>query len=85
MNLKPLGKNVIVSVMDGGKVTDSGIVLSVSIEPDRGVVEAIGSEVKELTIGDQVFLDWNRTVEIQGTDYRLTSEDNVIFVYGDKI
>ena len=85
MNLKPLGKNVIVSVLDGGKVTDSGIMLSVSIEPDRGVVEAIGSEVKELSVGDQVFLDWNRTVEIQGTDFRLTNEENVIFVFLDKI
>lgn len=81
MKLKPLGKNVIVSVIDGGKLTDSGILLSVSLNPDRGLVHAVGPEAKEVSVGDQVFLDWNKAVKIEGGDNYLISEDNIIWIY----
>ena len=81
MKLKPIGKNVILSVLDGGKVTESGIILKVSINPDRGLVEAVGGDVTQVKVGDEVFLDWNNTIEIDSTEYRLISEDNIIWVY----
>jgi co-chaperonin GroES (HSP10) len=83
MKLKPIGKNVILSVLDGGKVTESGIILKVSINPDRGLVEAVGGDVTQVKVGDEVFLDWNNTIEIDSTEYRLISEDNIIWVYND--
>jgi co-chaperonin GroES (HSP10) len=80
---RPLGKNVIVSVIDGGKETESGIILHTSIEPDRGLVVAVGNEVTQLSVGDQVFMDWNKTIKLENEELWLISEDNIVWVYED--
>jgi len=80
---RPLGKNVIVSVIDGGKETESGIILQTSIEPDRGLVKAIGNEVTQVSVGDQVFMDWNKTIKLEDEELWLISEDNIVWVYED--
>lgn len=81
--MKPLGKNIIVSVLEGDKVTRSGILLKVSIEPDRGVVEYIGTDVTEVVVGDELFLDWNKATKIEGIggDLYHISIDDVVWVY----
>lgn len=85
--IRPLGKNIIVSVQEADKVTSTGIVLKVSIEPDKGVVEAIGDDVTEVKVGDKLFLDWNQAQKIEeksNKDLYLISIDHVVWVYEDE-
>ncbi|MBT6253976.1 co-chaperone GroES [Candidatus Uhrbacteria bacterium] len=65
MNIKPLGNNVVISIMDEGEVTASGIILpdNAKDKPERGTVIAVGDgkvlengqrQVLEIKEGDKV-------------------------------
>jgi chaperonin GroES len=44
MKIKPLGNNIVISTIDNGEVTSSGIIIpdSVKDKPERGTVVAVG-------------------------------------------
>jgi co-chaperonin GroES (HSP10) len=79
-NLKAVQNKVILSVLKGDKITSTGIVLQYSVEPDYGVVESIGPDVREVNVGDTVFLDWNTAEKIPEEELWVTREDNIIFI-----
>ncbi len=65
MNIKPLGNNVVISIMDEGEVTASGIILpdNAKDKPERGTVIAVGAgkvlengqrQAMEIKEGDKV-------------------------------
>jgi co-chaperonin GroES (HSP10) len=81
MNLRPLGKKVIVDKILGEKTSSGGIVLTRSEEPDRAKVLAIGSEVDAVEVGDVVLLDWNKASKAQ--EHYVVSIDDIVFIYGE--
>jgi len=82
MNLRPLGKKVIVERLENSKTTSGGIILTRSEEADKAKVLAIGSEVDAVAVDDVVLLNWNgATKTIDG--YYIVSIDEIVFIYGE--
>lgn len=59
MKLKPLQDRVVVSYTDEPEKTAGGLYVpdSAKEKPQMGKVEAVGSEVKDLKVGDTVLFD----------------------------
>jgi co-chaperonin GroES (HSP10) len=84
--MRPVKKNILISRIEPKLKTESGIILKASIEPDRAIIEAIGSEVTETKVGEKVFLDWNKARKLDGIgdkELYLVVEDDIVFVYDE--
>ena len=77
--MRPLHNKVIVERIPGETKTESGIVLQRSNEVDRAKIIAVGPDVKEVSVGEIVLLDWNKCVK--SGEYFVVTEDNIVFVY----
>jgi chaperonin GroES len=82
MNLRPLGKKVIVERLENSKTTSGGIILTRSEEADKAKVLAIGSEVEDVVVDDIVLLNWNKASKTID-DYYVVSIDDIVFIYGE--
>ena len=84
MSFKPLGKRVLVQRTEVEEKTASGIILvdSAKEKPNTAVVQAIGSEVTELNVGDTIIFEQFRGTELslQGEDYLVIDIENIIGV-----
>jgi co-chaperonin GroES (HSP10) len=78
--MTPLRDNILVERIAAEKATASGIILKSTGEPDRAVVLAIGSKVDEVQIGEELLVNWNKAVKVEGENYILPIGD-VICVY----
>ena len=85
MNLQPMKDKIIVSRIAGEKQTSSGIILKTSEGPDRALVEAIGPKVDEVSVGDEVLINWNGAVKVSGKEldkeYYVVAIEHVILIY----
>ena len=83
--LKPMKDKILVSRIAGEKQTESGIILKSSQGPDRALVEALGPLVDEVSIGDEVLLDWNGAVKVSGKEtdkeYYVIAIEHVVLIY----
>ena len=77
--MKPTRNNILVKKLLSPKETESGIILKSSDEPDKGIVEQVGPEVSEVSIGETVILNWNRAIQAED-DLYVVSIDEVIMV-----
>lgn len=80
MNYKPLNKNVLVSRIEPKMETESGIILKSPLEPDRALILAIGSEVTEVSVGEEAILDWNKSKELEKNIYMVPVEEIVLII-----
>lgn len=80
MNIVPMKDKIAVERIAGEKSTASGIILRSTQEPDRAVVTAIGPDVTEVKVGDEVLLNWNMATKFDGEMY-IVPITEVIFVY----
>ncbi len=84
MAFKPLGKRVLVRRTEVEEKTASGIILvdSAKEKPNTAVVEAVGSEVSELKVGDTIVFEQFRGTELslEGVDYLVLDIENIIGV-----
>jgi len=78
--MQPLRDNIIVTRIAGEKTTSSGLILKTSEGPDRARIEAVGPKVDEVSIGDEVLLNWNAAVKVEDETY-VVPIDEVIFIY----
>lgn len=78
--MKPVRNNVLVRRLQSSKETESGIILKSSLEPDRAVVEQIGTDVTEVSPGEEVMLNWNKAVDV-GSDLFIISQDEIIMAF----
>lgn len=78
--MKPTRNNVIISRNEPELTTSSGIILRDPLNPDRATIEAIGPQVNEVVVGEEVMVDWNKCVEIDKNRY-LISEDDIVFIF----
>lgn len=77
--MRPLHNKVLVERVENEKQTQSGIVLTRMDGPEYAKVLAIGPDVKEVTIGDVVLLDWNKASKA-GDNYIIV-EDFIVLIY----
>ncbi|MCG6550982.1 MAG: co-chaperone GroES [Candidatus Magnetominusculus sp. LBB02] len=86
MKFKPLKERVFVSYKEELERTAGGLYVpdTAKEKPQRGKVEAVGSEVKELKVGDEVFFDKysGSKVQIDNVDYLIIKEEDVLGIIG---
>lgn len=86
MNFKPLGDRVLLKVKDVETQTASGIYIPDNAEkekPTQAEIMAIGGDVKEVEVGDQVvFTKFARsaTVTLEGVDYLVMETAEILGV-----
>jgi chaperonin GroES len=82
MKLKPLKDRVFVSYTEETEKTPGGIYVpdTAKEKPQRGKVEAVGSEVKELKVGDIVLFDRysGSKVKVNETEHLIIKEEDVL-------
>lgn len=76
----PTRNNVLVNKVLASRETESGIILKSSDEPDRGIVEQVGPEVSEVSIGDTVILNWNKATQVENDLYIVCIDDIIMVV-----
>ena len=85
MNIKPLKDKILVSRIAGDKQTEFGIILKTAEGPDKALVEAIGPKVDEVSVGEQVLINWNGAVKVSGKElekeFYVIAIEHVILVY----
>lgn len=85
MNIKPLKDKIIVSRIAGEKQTEFGIILKSSEGPDKALVESVGPKVDEVSVGDEVLINWNGAVKVSGKElekeFYVVSIEHVILIY----
>jgi chaperonin GroES len=82
MKFKPLKDRVFVSYSEEGEKTAGGIYIpdSAKEKPQKGKIEAVGSEVKEVKVGNTVLFDKysGSKVNMDGTDYLIVKEEDIL-------
>ncbi|NJD55816.1 MAG: co-chaperone GroES [Nitrospirae bacterium] len=82
MKFRPLKDRVFVSYSEEGEKTAGGIYIpdSAKEKPQKGTVEAIGSEVKDVKVGNTILFDKysGSKVNMDGTDYLIVKEEDIL-------
>jgi len=87
MKIKPLRDIVIIKPSELENKTDSGIILSDTVErkSDRGTVYAIGKDVKDIKVGDCVFVKiMFNEIEIDKEKYIIAKESEIFAIIKDE-
>lgn len=85
MNVLPLKDKVLVAENKKENTTASGIVIEGAGglgESKTGTVLAIGPDVKDVKVGDVIYLEWNKAqvVTIDGAQRVMVKEENIVAV-----
>lgn len=84
LKFRPLKDRVFVSYAEEGEKTAGGIYLpeTAKEKPQKGKVEAIGSEVKEIKVGNTILFDKysGSKTNIDGTEYLILKEEDILGV-----
>jgi len=85
IKFKPLKDRVFVSYTEELERTAGGIYIpdAAKEKPQKGKVEAVGSEVKTLKVGDAVLFDKyaGTKIGIDGTDFLIVKEEDILGVF----
>ena len=85
MNVLPLKDKVLVAENKKENTTASGIIIEGAGglgESKTGTVLAIGPDVKDVKVGDVIYLEWNKAqvVTIDGAQRVMIKEENIVAV-----
>jgi chaperonin GroES len=84
MGFKPLGDRIFVKYMEEVERTAGGLFIpdAAKEKPQRGKVEAVGKEVKEVKVGDIILFDKysGSKISIDNEDYLIVKEEEVLGV-----
>lgn len=85
MQVIPLKDKVLVAENKSEVKTESGLILddAASVRDSRkGTVLAIGPDVKDVKVGDTIYLEWNKAqiVTIDGAQRVMIKEENIVAV-----
>jgi chaperonin GroES len=83
MKIKPLKDRVVIKYSDEGMEKTAGGIYVPDVakeKPQKGIVEAVGSEVKELKAGNTVLFDKysGSKIKINDTEYLIVKEEDVL-------
>ena len=85
LKFKPLKDRLFVSFTEEMERTAGGIYIpdAAKEKPQKGKVEAIGSEVKLLKVGEEVLFDKyaGAKINFDGTDYLIVKEEDILGVF----
>ena len=83
--LKPIKSNVIVELVEKEKVTSGGIILQKAdpTEANRGLVVAIGPEVTDVVLGQEVLPNWNSAKKMKFEEQNLyvVDEEEIVLIF----
>ncbi len=93
LGIKPLADRVLIKQFDKAKnETKSGIIIPDSVDEDKGVykgeVLAVGSGKYDdgilvplsVKVGDEVLFQWGDKIKIDGVEYWVVSESNILAI-----
>ena len=87
MKFKPLKDRVFVKYSDEAEKTAGGIYIpeSAKEKPQKGVIEAVGSEVKEIKVGDIILFDKysGSKINIDNNEYLIIKEEDILGIIQD--
>jgi len=82
MGFKPLGERLFVKFLEEMDKTAGGLFIpdSAKEKPQKGRVEAIGKDVKEVKVGDVVLFDKysGSKINMDNEDYLIVKEEDVL-------
>lgn len=82
MKFRPLKDRVFVKYSDEAEKTAGGIYIpeSAKEKPQKGIIEAVGSEVKEIKVGDTILFDKysGSKVNIDNNEYLIIKEEDIL-------
>lgn len=82
MKFKPLKDRVFVKYTEEGERTPGGLYIpdSAKEKPQKGLVEAVGSEVKEVKVGNTILFDKysGSKVNIDSNEYLIIKEEDIL-------
>lgn len=84
MKLKPLKDRVFVSYSEEADRTSGGLYVpdTAKEKPQQGKVEAVGSEVKEVKVGDTILFDKysGSKIKVNDTEHLIIKEEDILGV-----
>ena len=87
MKFKPLKDRVFVKYSEEAEKTAGGLYIreSAKEKPQKGVIEAIGSEVKEIKVGDVILFDKysGSKINIDNNEYLIIKEEDILGIVQD--
>jgi chaperonin GroES len=82
VGFKPLKERVFVSYAGELEKTAGGLYIpdAAKEKPQRGKIEAVGSEVKEVKVGDTILFDKysGSKITIDGSEYLILKEEDIL-------
>jgi chaperonin GroES len=82
MKFKPLKDRVFVKYTEEGEKTPGGLYIpdSAKEKPQKGLVDAVGSEVKEVKVGNTILFDKysGSKVNIDSNEYLIIKEEDIL-------
>ncbi|HEY3346444.1 MAG TPA: co-chaperone GroES [Nitrospirota bacterium] len=82
MGFKPLGDRVFVKFLEEVDKTAGGLYIpdAAKEKPQRGSVEAVGKDVKEIKVGDIVLFDKyaGSKIKVEADEYLIVKEEEVL-------
>jgi chaperonin GroES len=87
MKLKPLKDRVFIAYTEDIEKTAGGIYVpdTAKEKPQKGKVEAVGSEVEEVKVGDEVMFDRysGSKVKLNGSEHLIIKEEDILGIVED--
>lgn len=87
MKFKPLKDRVFVKYSDEAEKTAGGIYIpeSAKEKPQKGIIEAVGSEVKEIKVGNVILFDKysGSKINIDNNEYLIIKEEDILGIIQD--
>ncbi|MDH4230957.1 MAG: co-chaperone GroES [Nitrospirota bacterium] len=87
MKFKPLKDRVFVKYSEEAERTAGGLYIpeSAKEKPQKGVIEAVGSEVKEIKVGDVILFDKysGSKINIDNNEYLIIKEEDILGIVQD--
>lgn len=80
--MKAIGKNVVITRAEPEATSAGGIIYTDNNKAILGTVVSIGDEVKTLSAGDSIIVNWNAAipVKLDSGMFYITSVDNIFAV-----
>jgi len=86
VKFKPLKERVFVSYSEELEKTSGGLYIpdAAREKPQKGKIEAIGSEVKNVAVGDVILFDKysGSKISIDGQEYLILKEEDILGILG---
>ena len=78
--MKPTRTNVLIERKAADLSTSSGIILKRAFDDDRAIVKSIGPDVTEVSVNDEVMLNWNSAHKVENNSYIIDVSEIIMVI-----